>query len=89
MARKRTLLKRTRRILKYYLEGVTSSRKLSEFVGLSHTKIQGFIRVFSDSPYTFEELLQLDDEALAAVVYPQRTCRECGKIGANVGSSTT
>ena len=71
MARKRTLLKRTRRILKYYLEGVTSSRKLSEYVGLSHTKIQGFIRVFSDSHYTFEELLQLDDEALAAVVYPQ------------------
>lgn len=73
MARKRTLLKRTRKILKFYLEGVTSSRKLGEYVGFSHTKIQGFIRVFSGSSYTFEELLQLDDAALAAVVYPEDT----------------
>ena len=71
MARKRTLLKRTRKILQYYLEGITSSRKLGEYVGLSHTKIQGFVRVFKDSSYSFEELLQLDDEALSAVVYPE------------------
>jgi len=71
MARKRTLLKRTRRIIKFYLEGVTSSRQLGELVGLSHTKIQGFIRTFSDSAYSFDELMQLDDEALSAIVYPQ------------------
>lgn len=71
MARKRTLLKRTRKIIKFYLEGVTSSRKLGELVGLSHTKIQGFIKTFSNSQYSFEELQQLDDEALSAVAYPQ------------------
>ena len=27
--------------------------------------------MFTDSHYTFEELLQFDDEALSAVVYPQ------------------
>ncbi len=73
MARKRTLLKRTRKIIKFYLEGVTSSRKLGELIGLSHTKVQGFIRTFSSSVYSFEELLQLDDEALSVVVYPQDT----------------
>jgi transposase len=67
------LLKRTRKIIKFYLEGVTSSRKLGELVGLSHTKVQGFIRTFSSSVYSFEELLQLDDEALSVVVYPQDT----------------
>ena len=71
IARKRTLLEKTRIIIKFYLEGIANSRKLGEYVGLSHTKIQGFIRLFSGSPYTFEELLQLDDEALAVVVYPQ------------------
>lgn len=71
MARKRTLLKRIRKIIRLYLEGITSSRMLGECVGLSHTKIQEFIRILSNSQYSFAELQAMDDEALSAIAFPE------------------
>jgi len=71
MARKRTLLKRIRKMLGYLSKGVTSSWVLGELVGLSHTKVQEFLRYFKGSDYSTEELLLLDDDALSAIAYPQ------------------
>lgn len=70
MSRKRTSLKKVKKLLRWYNEGTTSSRKLGDLVGLSHSRIQVFLRRLRNSEYSFEELELLDDEALSAIVYP-------------------
>ena len=70
MPRKRTLLKRIRKMLEYLSEGVVSSRTLGDLVGLSHTKVQEFQRSFNGSDYSIEELLLLDNDALSRIAYP-------------------
>jgi transposase len=71
MSRKKTSLKRIRKLLESHLDGVTSSRELGARAGLSHTKVQSFQRLLTTSGYSFQELLALDDEALSAIVYPK------------------
>jgi len=79
MSRKRTSLKRIRKLIRGYISGLTSSRELGELVGISHSRVQVFIRQLRGSQYTFEELAELDDEALSAIIYPSRRGPVCSK----------
>lgn len=79
MSRKRTSLKRIRKLIKGYIEGITSSRELGDFVGISHSRVQVFLRQLRNSSYSFEELSALDEEALRAIVYSSSPGPESSK----------
>ena len=70
MSRRRTSLKKIRRIIKYSLEGITSTRRIADRVGISHTQVSTFLGRLSGSEYSFEELIELDDKALSEIAYP-------------------
>mgnify|MGYP001036238355 FL=1 len=79
MSRKRTSLKRIRKLIKGYINGITSSRELGELVGLSHSRVKVFLRHLRGSQYSFGELSELDDEALSAIIYSSRPGPACSK----------
>lgn len=77
MSRKRTSLRKVRKLIKGYLMGITSSRELGAFVGISHSRVQIFLRLLQRSNYSFEELGELDDEALSALIHPSKPGPDC------------
>ena len=62
MSRRRTSLKKIRKILKYSLEGIESTRRIADRVGISHTQVSTFLGRLSGSEYSFEELIDLNGE---------------------------
>jgi transposase len=68
---RRTSLKKIRKLLKSITENVRGSRRLSEYSGISHTKVATLIKKFERSGFTFQELLDLDDSALDSAIHPQ------------------
>ena len=72
MSRKRTSLRKVRKLIKGYMTGITSSRELGAFVGISHSRVQVFLRLLGESSYSFDELARLDDEALSALIHPSK-----------------
>jgi len=70
MANRRTSLKKIRKLIEAYREGIKGSRRISHYCGMSHTQVISFIRSLKESSFSFEELDLLDDEALSAIVYP-------------------
>ena len=70
MSRRKTSLKKIRNILKYSLEGIDSTRRIADRVGISHTQVSTFLGRLSGSDYSFEELIELDDKALSEIAYP-------------------
>lgn len=70
MSRRKTSLKKIRKILKYSLEGIESTRRIADRVGISHTQVSTFLGRLSGSEYSFEELIELDDKALSQIAYP-------------------
>ena len=79
MSRKRTSLRKVRKLINGYMLGFTSSRDLGEFVGISHVSVQTFLKQLERSSYSFEELSKLDDEALSALIHPSKPGPECNK----------
>lgn len=76
MSRRRTSLKKIRRIIKYSLEGITSTRRIADRVGISHTQVSTFLGRMSGSEYSFEELIELDDKALSEIAYPWKAGKQ-------------
>ena len=72
MSRRKTSLKKIRRIIKYSLDGIESTRRIADRVGISHTQVSTFLGRLSGSEYSFEELVELDDKALSEIAYPWR-----------------
>jgi len=70
---RRTSLKKIRKLLKSITENVRGSRRLSEYSGMSHTKVTTLIKKFESSGFTFQELLDLDDSALDSAIHPKDT----------------
>jgi len=70
MANRRTSLKKVRKLLRHKLEGVRGSRRLAAITSMSHTQITIFLNRFEESDYSYEELFQLDDQALGRIAYP-------------------
>lgn len=79
MSRKRTSLRKVRKLIKGYMLGITSSRELGAFIGISHSRVQIFLRLLQRSNYSFEELAKLDDEALSALIHPSKPGPESDK----------
>jgi transposase len=73
VANRRISVKKIRALLKSIIDGIRGSRRLSEYSGISHTKVASLIRKFERSGFTFQELLELDDSALNSVIYPEET----------------
>lgn len=70
MANRRTSLKKVRRLLRHRLDEVRGSRRLGAITSMSHTQVTIFLKRFDESDYSYEELLELDDQALGRIAYP-------------------
>jgi transposase len=70
MANRRTSLRKIRRLIKALREGVTGSRNLSQYCGLSHTHVIAIQKRIEQSSFFLKELTLLDDQALSAIVFP-------------------
>ncbi len=79
MANRRTSLKKVRKLLSHKLDGVRGSRRLAAVTSMSHTQVTIFLKRFNESDYSFEELLQLDDQALGGIAYPDENMPELTK----------
>ena len=73
MPNRRTSLKKIRKLLNSIVNGVRGSRRLSEYSGISHTKVAKLVKVFEESDYSLQELLGLDNAALDSVIHPKDT----------------
>lgn len=73
MPNRRTSLKKIRKLLSSIMNGVRGSRRLSEYSGISHTKVAKLVKVFDESNFTLQELLDLDNIALDSVIHPGDT----------------
>lgn len=72
MSRKRTSLRKVRKLIKGYMLGFTSSRDLGDFVGISHVSVQTFLKQLQSSGFSFEELSKLDEAALRSIIHPAK-----------------
>jgi hypothetical protein len=79
MSRKRTSLRKVRKLINGHMIGITSSRELGEFAGISHSRVQVFLRLLGESSYSFEELAFIDDEALSALIHPSKPAPDSSK----------
>ena len=70
MANRRTSLRKIRRLIKAMRDGVTGSRNLSQYCGLSHTHVITLHKRIEQSSFSLKELKLLDDQALSAIVFP-------------------
>ena len=75
MANKTKSMLQVRRILQLLSDG-QSKREVSRQIGASRNTIDSYEARFNLSGKSYDELRQLTDTDLAAVVYPQKTVKE-------------
>ncbi len=68
MSRKRTSLRKVRKLIKGYMLEFTSSRDLGDLIGISHVSVQTFLKQLQSSGFSFERFILYSMELMVFIL---------------------